>query len=48
MTAFVANIETLLTLHQILQQVYIMSSSHATTKECGIILTDIQSIRAHK
>lgn len=48
MTDFVANMETLLTLHQILQQVYKVSSSHTTTKERGIIITDIKSIRAHK
>jgi len=48
MTDFVANIESLLTLHQILQEEYIISSSHTTTKERGIIIPDIQSIRAHK
>jgi uncharacterized protein YqhQ len=32
MTEFVANIETLLTLHLILQQVYIITSSHTTTR----------------
>ena len=49
MTDFVANIETLLTLHHILQQVYIISSPRTTKKKRGgIIITDIQAIPAHK